>query len=290
MKMYKKILPLDDNEKVVDQFGWLPVSIIEPERQSKKQWKNAYLNDGIKEQRRSDDAKYLSGLGFSEFHAGLTEDILSYWSVVDSVVVDPFAGRLTRAFVSSKLGRKYYGYDIAPNTVKRVNQHLTKHNLDATIYLDDGCYMRQTPNNFADLVMTCPPYHQLEKYESVENQLSDINDYETFLGMIEICAVNIKRVLKSGGFLTWVCADWRDGIEFRPFHSDCIRLFKKVGFNFHDLIVIKNKSPFASMQIGKVASKRYTSKIHEYILVFRKEGELDYPSEKIKVFGIEKFL
>ena len=36
------------------------------------------------------------------------------------------------------------------------------------------------------------------------------------------------------------------------------------------------------MQIGKVASKRYTSKIHEYILVFRKNGELNYPSEQIK--------
>ena len=36
------------------------------------------------------------------------------------------------------------------------------------------------------------------------------------------------------------------------------------------------------MQIGKVAAKRYTSKIHEYILVFKKEGELKYPSEDIR--------
>jgi len=36
------------------------------------------------------------------------------------------------------------------------------------------------------------------------------------------------------------------------------------------------------MQIGKVASKRYTSKIHEFVLVFRKDGELEYPSNLIK--------
>ena len=112
--------------------------------------------------------------------------------------------------------------------------------------------------------------------------MSDIRDYETFLGMLKVCAVNIKRVLKPGGFLVWVCADWRDGNEFRSFHTDSIQMFKNVGLKYHDLIVMKNQSPFASMQIGKVASKRYTSKIHEYILVFRKDGELDYPYEQIK--------
>ena len=122
-KKYKKVLPLIDTEKVVDQIGWLPLSVIEPSRKSKVKWKNAYLNDGLSEKRRSEDSEYLPGLGFSEFHAGLTEDIIHYWSTVDSVVVDPFAGRVTRAFVSSKLGRKYYGYDIAPkqlNVLKNI--------------------------------------------------------------------------------------------------------------------------------------------------------------------------
>lgn len=284
-KTYNKVLPLKDNEKVVTQVGWLPLSVIEPPRQTKKIWKNAYLNDGLDEQRRSDDAKYLSGLGFSEFHAGLTEDVLHYWSVVGSVVVDPFAGRATRAFVTSKLGREYYGYEVSPTTVDRVQKHLDSYNIDPTIYLDSGCYMKQTPNDFADLVMTCPPYHQLEKYESVDNQLSDVKEYVNFLGMLQICAVNIKRVLKPGGFLVWVCADWRDGKEFRSFHSDSIRMFKNVGLKYHDIVIMKNKSPFASMQLGKVAANRYTSKVHEYILVFRKEGELEYPSETIRQEG-----
>lgn len=281
-KQYKKILPMVDDEKVIDQFGWLPLSVIEPSKKSKSKWKHAYLNDGISEKRRSEDSEYLPGLGFSEFHAGLTEDIIHYWSTVDGVIVDPFAGRLTRAFVTSKLGRQYHGYDISPTTVNRVRKHLDSFEIDATIYLENGCEMKSTPNNFADLVMTCPPYHQLEKYESVENQLSDIRDYDTFLDMIKTCAINVERVLKPGGFLVWVCADWRDGSEFRSFHTDSIRMFKEVGLSHHDLIVMKNQSPFASMQIGKVASKRYTSKIHEFVLVFRKDGELEYPSNLIK--------
>ena len=44
-KTYSKVLQLKDNEKVVTQVGWLPLSVIEPPRQTKKIWKNAYLND-----------------------------------------------------------------------------------------------------------------------------------------------------------------------------------------------------------------------------------------------------
>tara|TARA_B110001450_G_C17423183_1_gene400750 strand:- start:476 stop:649 length:174 start_codon:yes stop_codon:yes gene_type:complete len=45
---------------------------------------------------------------------------------------------------------------------------------------------------------------------------------------------------------------------------------------------MKNDTIFAALQMGKCASKRYTSKVHEYILVFRKEGELEYSSDKIR--------
>ena len=34
-KTYSKVLPLKDNEKVVTQVGWLPLSVIEPPRQTK---------------------------------------------------------------------------------------------------------------------------------------------------------------------------------------------------------------------------------------------------------------
>ena len=59
-------------------------------------------------------------------------------------------------------------------------------------------------------------------------------------------------------------------------------MFTESGLNLHDVIVMKNDTIFAALQMGKCASKRYTSKVHEYILVFRKEGELEYISDKIR--------
>ena len=105
MANYNQILPIRKDCRIDEQFGWLPLSVLEPSRDHREQWPEAYLDDGIRETKRSKDAENLPGLRFSEFHAGLAEQILRYWSMRGSVIVDPFSGRATRAMVASKLGR-----------------------------------------------------------------------------------------------------------------------------------------------------------------------------------------
>lgn len=277
---YKNILPWNENERVIDQFGWNPQSVITPTKSSKNNWDDAYLT--AYEEKRGVCPRLPNGLMMSEFHAGLCENIVHYWSMVGDTIVDPFAGRLTRAFVSQSLGRNYYGYDVSSETVGRVRHELDRHELGATIYEEDGCEMKSTPDESANLVMTCPPYGDIERYESAEGQLSDLRKYEDFCERIQVCGNNIERVLKPGGFCVWVCGDWRRDGEYKPFHSDTINMFTKSGLKLHDIIVMKNDTIFAALQAGKCASKRYTAKVHEFILVFRKEGELEYSSDKIK--------
>tara|TARA_B100000963_G_scaffold195085_2_gene169828 strand:- start:76344 stop:77225 length:882 start_codon:yes stop_codon:yes gene_type:complete len=277
---YKNILPFNENERVVDQFGWSPQSVITPTKSSKNNWEDAYLT--AYEEKRGICERLPNGLMMSEFHAGLAENLIHYWSMVGDTIVDPFAGRLTRAFVSQSLGRQYFGYDVSPMTVQKVREELKRHELDAVIHEEDGCEMNATPDNFAHMILTCPPYGDIEKYESATGQLSDIRDYKKFCDRIQVCGDNMERVLVPGGFCVWVCGDWRRGGQYRPFHSDCINMFTKSGLILHDIIVMKNDTIFAALQMGKCASKRYTSKVHEYILVFRKEGELVSSSDKIK--------
>ena len=282
---YKNILPWNENERVIDQFGWNIQSIITPTASSKNDWSDAYLPSWESKRQIYDTAaenRLPKGVLMSEFHAGLCENIVHYWSMVGDTIVDPFAGRLTRAFVSQSLGRNYYGYDVSPETVKRVRHELDRHELGATIYEEDGCEMKSTPNESANLVLTCPPYADIERYESAEGQLSDIRKYDEFCERIQVCGDNIERVLKPGGFAVWVCGDFRKDGEYKSFHSDTINMFKKSGLKLHDIIVMRNNTIFAALQAGKCASKRYTAKVHEFILVFRKEGELEYSSDKIK--------
>jgi DNA modification methylase len=137
--------------------------------------------------------------------------------------------------------------------------------------------MEEVSDKSADLIFTCPPYFNLERYESVPGQLSDENKYESFMSKIDVCISNCYRVLKSGAFACWVVGDLRTGGGFQNFHGDVINSFKKHGFNQHDIVILENISPFAALQIGKTAAKRYTSKVHEYLLVFRKPGDYEIP-------------
>jgi len=286
-KTYSQILPFDINCRVDKQFGRLPLSIMEFDSASKKKWECAYFEQDETSRRRSSNCEYLKNLQFSEFHAGEAEWILRYWSMKGSVVVDPFAGRATRAVVSSKLERHYTGYEISPDTFKKSKELYSDNGISPTLYLGDGCKMYNTEDESAHLVFTCPPYFNIEKYENVDCQLSSIDSYDIFLEKISECVSNIFRVLKPGGFVCWKVGDWRDSTDFRLFSHDSISIFKSNNFKIWDMIIIKNNSPFAALQAGKSASKRKTSKIHEYLLVFKKPGELDISGLQADVDLIE---
>lgn len=279
-KRYKEILPFERNMLVTTQFGWLPLSIVNPPKNGKKKWKDAYFEQDESEMRRSGGIQYLQNLKFSEFHAGLAENIVKYWSLKNSKIVDPFAGRATRAIVSTRLGRQYEGYEISPFTYTRSLEQYKVAKVNPTLHLADGTLLANTLDESVDLVFTCPPYYDIEQYEDVDGQLSSEKSYESFLSKIELCTQNIYRVLKPGAFCVWVCADfrgWHGAGRLITFHSDSINLFNKSGLITHDVIILQNQSPFAALQMVKVAAKRYTSKIHEYILVFRKPGDYIVP-------------
>jgi DNA modification methylase len=292
MKQYKHIMPVAEDDKVSTQFGRVPMSIME--FTNEKKWEIAYYPQDETTNRRSENAKYLPGLKQSEFSSAVAEFVYKYWSMKNSIVVDPFAGRATRGVIACKLGRKYYGYEISPKTFRESSEHFKRVGVKPEIYLANGCRLDLTPNEFAHLVFTCPPYWNLEKYEKVKNQLSDLKSYESFLEQIDEAISNIYRVLRPGGFVAWVVADWRDGTGFKQFSYDSIRLFKENNLIPHDTIIIKNHSPFAAFQVGKCAARRITSKTHEYLLIFRKEGELnltglesdDYLENQKKFFNI----
>ena len=283
-----KLLPIREDVNVKDQFGFLPISIIKPTKESKDRWREAYFNDGEMDIRQSNGGYVGSTKGglpqkMSEFHAGVAENIVRYWSLPGAKVVDPFAGRVTRAVVTTRIGRDYYGYEITPNTHKRALVHFQKLGISPILYMDDGTKLAQTPDNFSDLIYTCPPYYNIEKYESVDGQLSDSKTYESFMEMIDVCAQNCYRVAKPGSFCVWVVADFRDKAldnergNLMDFHGDVTQSFKKAGWLYHDIIIMENISPFAALTQYQAACKRYVPKTHEYILVFRKPGEYIVP-------------
>src|SRR3990172_3796791 len=194
MSRYSKLLPMQDDKTVKEQFGWLPTSVYKPNKGD--HW-SGLINDGgdFAGTRRAPSNKYLPSLRYSKFNADLAEKVVRYWSVEGSTIVDPFAGRATRGVVSVVLGRDYIGYEIIPEVALSTEQSISRSCPDGVAYLmhnADGCSLEFSPNGTADLVFTCPPYHRIEKYISCPNQLSDIRSYVDFMSRIGVAADNIS--------------------------------------------------------------------------------------------------
>lgn len=213
---------------------------------------------------------------FSEFNPLVAENIINFWSDENDNILDMFAGR-TRGIVAGLKHRKYYGFEISPEVHKAVSKIIKKgknkfnKGYIPQIYCDDAVNIPAYKLPKIDLIFTCPPYHNLEKYESVKGQLSDIEDYEEFLiALKNIMKISISK-LKDNGFICLVVGDFRKNEELIPFDCDVIKIMKELGVVLWDKIILQNINfGWAGIKFGNIKHKRITSKVTESLLVFKK--------------------
>lgn len=260
---------------IKEKYGYLPTSVWNIQK-SKTPKQFVSDNSVARDTKRSESSKYLPNLSFSEFNPDLAKRIIEYWSNPSDLILDPFAGRSTRMVITNLCNRSYLGYEISSKafddlmTKKHTpQQRLTSFNTSIDIKHADGCSLTDLADESVDMVFTCPPYWDLEKYESCTGQLSDCSTYTTYLSKLNECLYRCNDVLKRDKFAVFVVADFRkDG--FKCLHKDLIDLALFNKFRLWDIVINVLNSPFAWCQIGKCEKQRYTSKTHEYILVFKK--------------------
>lgn len=277
----------------------------------------------------------------SQFPSKLLEQILSMWSWKNDKVFDPFAGHLSRPILTNHFNREYWGCDVSKEYFDRTRNEILsraggglleddiEHNeqelvevelRDNNIRLErrDSRELDQSVNDlqgpidseWADFIMTSPPYWDIEYYGDEDEQLGNANEeYEDFLDDMQEILEQCHRILKPWRYAAFVVNDFRQDSRYYglyPYHADLIKRAEDAGFLLHDLTMYptgKSAALFAEQQITMEAS----AKIHEYILVFRRypDGyELRdredwkfrglhwdcYPSEKIVAYeGVDRF-
>jgi DNA modification methylase len=215
---------------------------------------------------------------FSEFNPLVSQNITNFWSDEGDVVLDPFAGR-TRGIVSGLTHRKYYGFEISKEVYEKVIQVIElgkdkfEDGFEPIIYNDDSFNLdkyKDIPD--VDLVFSCPPYWDLEKYPSSEGQLSDIEDYNSFLERFKQIMEKSIIKLKDNGFVCLVVGDFRKNERFVSFESEVIRCLEEIkDIELWDKIILQNiNHGWASKKFGSIKHKRITAKVTEYLLVFKK--------------------
>ena len=219
----------------------------------------------------------VRGKNFSEFNPTVAENIINFWSEEGDIILDPFAGR-TRAVISTLKNRRYIGFEISKEVYKETSNLIyenLKGDLIPKLFNEDSFNIDKKNLPMVDFIFSCPPYWKLETYESSDGQLSDIKDYDKFLDRYTEILNKSINLLKHGKYLALVVGDFRIRGKYYPFHSDTIKILFDIGLKLHDIVVIQSVSfDIANKRFLMFKKYKFTSKVHEYLLIFKKENAI----------------
>lgn len=218
--------------------------------------------------------------GTSIFDPVLCEVIYNWFCPEGGTVFDPFAGGSVRGVVAEMLGRHYIGIDLSEKQVDANQMNADKLGVFPAWHCDDSRNMdAYIPDGSADLVFSCPPYHNLEQYSDHPLDLSNMN-YAEFIEAYEDIIAKACRKLKNDRFAVFVVGDIRDSKgAYRDFLSATKRIFQEQGLCLYNESILLEQYGTAPMRAGTVFSaRRKTVKVHQNVLIFYK-GDIKAISE-----------
>ena len=173
----------------------------------------------------------------------------------------------------------------------------TKHKL----FEGDSRDLSFIPDASVHLVVTSPPYWTLKKYRDHEDQLGDIEEYESFLDELDKVWEHCYRVLVPGGRLVCVVGDVclsrrknKGRHTVVPLHASIQERCRSIGYDNLATIVwykIANAAFEASGNGGGFLGKPYEPNAVikndiEFILMERKPGGYRKPSVTNRVLSV----
>lgn len=260
-----------------------PVSVFDTKQgywqKRKREWKEI----GLQSETGRDDALMGNGLkrlaeswgmslsGTSIFDPVLCEIVYNWYCPEEGIVLDPFAGGSVRGITAEMLGRHYIGIDLSQRQVDANQINADKLGICPAWHCDDSRNMdAYIPDGSADLVFSCPPYHNLEKYSNHPLDLSNMN-YADFLSAYEDIIQKACRKLKSNRFAVLVVGDIRDGKgAYRDFLSETKRIFRQSGLCLYNESILLEQYGTAPMRAANNFALRKMTKVHQNVLVFYK--------------------
>ena len=210
--------------------------------------------------------------GTSIFDPTLCECIYRWFTSPNAQIIDPFAGGSVRGIVAGMLGRRYWGCDLSGEQINANNNQadFIKPEIRPKWVCGDAIKkLEEAPE--ADLVFSCPPYGDLEKYSDNPADLSNM-EWHTFSAAYSRIILRSIKKLKNNRFACFVVGDFRDKKGFyRDFVSKTIEAFRTVGSQLYNEAILITPVGSAPLRVTRYFnSGRKFVKIHQNVLVFCK--------------------
>ena len=231
----------------------------------------------------------------STFDPLLCEIMYKWFSNEGDYILDPFAGGSVRGIVAASLGRNYKGIDLSETQVEANQEQYkdvcTRYNIANIPYWvnsDSEEYLRKEVYSTLvyDMVFTCPPYYNLERYTKDENDLSNMPTYKDFVRKYAQILRYASMMLANERFFVIVVSEIRNPETgaYYGFVPDTIQILRECGLNYYNDLVLENNIGSLPIRAPKYFNQsRKIGRMHQNILVFYK-GNPKKISERYKEF------
>jgi hypothetical protein len=266
-----------------------PFSILDTKQGYWQDRKRAWLDVGLKSEEGRDGALIFpdgasrndpvgqkiaaAGSGTSIFDPVLCEISYRWFNVPNGKILDPFAGGSVRGVLASRLGYPYVGHELRLEqvTANRVQaEQLCAEPLPLWVQGDSNVTL-DSNNDTYDMILSCPPYADLEVYSDDPADLSNM-DYADFLKVYRSIIQKACAKLKDDRFAVWVIGEVRGKSgAYYNFVGDTIDAFLQAGVSYYNEIVLANVASSLALRAGRQFNiSRKIGKQHQNVLVFYK--------------------
>lgn len=271
---------------LADRFIVPPLSVLDRRSAHWSARKRAWLDLGIQSgdtrsgvllrtEGRTDDFgaklhEYAGGV--SIFDPVICEIVYRWYTRPGARVLDPFAGGSVRGIVASTLARHYVGIDIRDEQIQANRRQATLGSeISPTWIVGDATRLHDTTTDEYDLIFSCPPYADLERYSDHPRDISTWT-YEAFTAGHTAAIRDATALLHSDRFAAWVISDIRDRRGYyRGLVVDTIAAFRAAGLHLlNDLIVVDPIGSTAMRAARPHLATRKAARVHQHLLVFVK--------------------
>jgi DNA modification methylase len=226
------------------------------------------------------------------FPSELCKRLIEIYTKKGELVVDPFLGSGSTLVAARDLARRGIGLEINAKFVKLARSRLSQEKLikpdipKPEVFCDDAINLRKyVKDESVDLCITSPPYWNIHSrkrsadykesrpYSELERDIGNIPEYSMFMTELSRIFAEVYKTLKHGKRCIVIVMDIRVQSKFIPFHVDVIKMMEGVGYTLDDIIIWDRKAEYSNLRPLGYPYAFIVNKIHEYILIFRKNKE-----------------
>jgi ParB/RepB/Spo0J family partition protein len=271
----------------ITKFGVPPFSILDSSSGRWLERKKWWRDWGIESEVARDASAFSYGKGtdpisvqmahvnndISLFDPVLTELMVKWFSPDGGLVYDPFAGGPVRGVVSAALGRHYIGCELRDvqveanraNAVALERLKMFEPEFHPKWICDDSS--KVTVPKDIDMILTCPPYFDLEVYSDDDADLSNMSFDDFSKLYFDIFQRSVANMVDDSFVVVVIgnSRDWRGNL--RDLTGLTVRALEKAGCNYYTDFVLKTPVGSSAVRLPQFEQGRKSIRLHQSVIV-----------------------